>query len=237
MHIHRLTCIHTHRLTHPHANTPMHTHSHPHSHSCIQTLPASHTDSHSLLTLTFLPTCGHTHVPFHTCAHSHSLSLLVLYSPTHIKQSLPGTLPINLESPPWVGSGACTLISREISGIFPGGPSHGRGMFPLRLEGAEAGLGDSPLQVQGPQRTSPSCLHPSVSTLYPLTPVREGLGTCQGPHVTAYSPGLRELCPEGDTGHHRLAEQLGLWTHLRGASHRPKRQDSRGRGLSRDLST
>ena len=119
----------------------MHTHSHPHSHSCIQTLPASHTDSHSLLTLTFLPTCGHTHVRFHTCAHSHSLSLLVLYSPTHIKQSLPGTLPINFESPPWVGSGACTLISREISGIFPGGPSHVvEGCFPSDWREQKQGL-------------------------------------------------------------------------------------------------
>lgn len=101
-------------------------------------------------------------------------------------------------------------------------------MFPLRLEGAEAGLGDSPLQVHGPQRTSPSCLDPSLSTLYPLTLVREGLGTCQGPHVTVCSPGLGELCPEGDAGHHRLAEQLGLWTHLRGPPIGPRGRTAGG---------
>lgn len=88
---------HTHMYSHSHLHTLMPTHpctlsSYPHSHTGIQTLPVSHTDSHSLLMLTLLPTCGHSHARFHTCAHSHSLSLLVLYSPTHIKQSLPGTL-------------------------------------------------------------------------------------------------------------------------------------------------
>ena len=53
-------------------------------------------------------------------------------------------------------------------------------MFPLRLEGAEAGLGDSPLQVHGPQRTSPSCLHPSLFTLSPPHPRERGPGDMPG---------------------------------------------------------
>lgn len=71
---HPCTLIHIHILTHAYRLTQPHTLIHIHySRSHLYPL---------------VDTLMHTH----TCAHSHSLSLLVLYSPTHIKQSLPDTL-------------------------------------------------------------------------------------------------------------------------------------------------
>lgn len=170
-----LTDLHTLMPTHPctltHIHTLTHTLSQPHTlihihYSCSHFYPLVDTLMHAF-------TLVHTHIA--------SLCLYCIHPLTE-SSHCPAHWPINVESPPWVGSGACALISRDI--------------FPSDWREQKQGLVTALCKSTGlrglPQAAC--TLHYSLS--HPLTSMREGLGTCQGTHVTV-GPGLRELCLRG----------------------------------------
>ena len=181
----------------------MHTHPYPQPHACIQTCTASHwftfTDSRSHF-YTLMGTFTHSWALSDLCTLTQPLTACPLPTHSHKAAIAMHAGPLTLSPPPGgVGSFYPPCSQRDFWNLPRRPQSQGKGIFFLRLEGAESGPGsrDSPLQVCRPQRNSPSCLHPfTSSSSHSPTSVRESLGTWQGTHMTV-GPGLGELCPRG----------------------------------------